>query len=277
VSPQLVLAQLAPAAAVVLQQGEHSWFRLLSVICVTHNVEFSELHVPLGLSLKFTDSGYCRRCYCRMQIAKCLGIGLVCRASLMGLLCVFSVCNLSAPVLCCAGLSCIVLTMGSMGAALLTLSSHSRAAHSQPKRTSQQQQQQPLPQRSSGLSTQARALLLPEKAGGSGSDSQSHKKQTGRPGRLTVTAHHIPAAPASVVNLSGAGDTLTGGLSAALVRGTDPLHALAVGVAAARASVQCKLNVPGPDQGLVFEPVQQAALQLLKQQAVWEFPVSAAL
>lgn len=61
------------------------------------------------------------------------------------------------------------------------------------------------------------------------------------------------------------------------MRGADPPDALAVGIAAARTSVQCKLNVAGPDEGLVFEPVQQAALQLLKQQAVWEFPVHAAL
>lgn len=90
-------------------------------------------------------------------------------------------------------------------------------------------------------------------------------------------AQHVPAASAAVVNLSGAGDTLTGGLAAALVRGADPLHALAVGIAAARVSVQCKLNVPGPDQGLVFESVEEEAMKLLERLSMWEFPAQAML
>lgn len=65
-----------------------------------------------------------------------------------------------------AGLSCIILTMGSMGAALLTLCSHDTPAHSQ--RTcphSQPLVQQPAQQRqdcphSSSLSPAARTLLL---------------------------------------------------------------------------------------------------------------------
>jgi sugar/nucleoside kinase (ribokinase family) len=63
-----------------------------------------------------------------------------------------------------------------------------------------------------------------------------------------VRAQHVPAAPAAVVNLSGAGDTLTGGFAAALVRGRDPVHALALGIAAAQVRVQCagmdtKINI----------------------------------
>lgn len=68
-----------------------------------------------------------------------------------------------------------------------------------------------------------------------------------------------------------------GGFAAALVRGLDPLYALAVGVAAARVSVECTLNVPGPDQGFGFESVQQVARELLEKQQVWDIPVTASL
>jgi hypothetical protein len=132
-----------------------------------------------------------------------------------------------------------------------------------------------LQQHSSSLSTSAQALLLP--GAGCKADSNLSRRQSAPLGRCSVRAQHIPAAPAAVVNLSGAGDTLTGGLTAALVRGADPLHALAVGIAAARVSVQCKLNVPGPDQGLMFECVEQEAMKLLEEQSVWEYPVQATL
>lgn len=54
-----------------------------------------------------------------------------------------------------------------------------------------------------------------------------------------MRAQHVSAAPAAVVNLSGAGDTLTGGFAAALVRGRDPVHSLALGIAAAQVRVHC--------------------------------------
>jgi hypothetical protein len=37
------------------------------------------------------------------------------------------------------------------------------------------------------------------------------------------------------------------------------------------------VNVPGPDQGLVFASVEEEALKLLEKQSVWEFPVQALL
>lgn len=61
------------------------------------------------------------------------------------------------------------------------------------------------------------------------------------------------------------------------MRGLDPLHALALGVAAARVSVECSLNVPGPGQGFDFESVRQVARELLEKQQVWDIPVTAAL
>jgi hypothetical protein len=42
-------------------------------------------------------------------------------------------------------------------------------------------------------------------------------------------------------------------------------------------SVQSKLNVPGPEQGLVYDAVEQVAMQLLGQQQAWVFPVQACL
>lgn len=96
-------------------------------------------------------------------------------------------------------------------------------------------------------------------------------------GRCSIRAQHVPAAHAEVVNLSGAGDSLLGGFAAALVRGLDPLQALAVGVAAARVSVECSLNVPSPVQGFEFESVRQLALELLEKQQVWDIPVTSLL
>lgn len=162
--------------------------------------------------------------------------------------------------------------MGDMGAALLTLT-RSTHQHHQQQLQHQQQGQNQQPQRTGSLSPAAAALLKQR------AQSSSHHKQPPPPGRLAVRAQHIPAAPAAaVVNLSGAGDTLIGGVAAALVAGRDPLHALAVGVAAAAVSVQCTLNVPaGPSEGFVFEAVEQAGLQLLSKQQVWEFAVQSTL
>ncbi len=95
--------------------------------------------------------------------------------------------------------------------------------------------------------------------------------------RQLVAAHHVPAAPATVVNLSGAGDTLTGGFAAALIKGASAIDALAAGIAAAKASVECPINVPGPAEGLVYDKVWRQAQVLLEQVQVWHFPVSAAL
>jgi hypothetical protein len=42
-------------------------------------------------------------------------------------------------------------------------------------------------------------------------------------------------------------------------------------------SVQSKLNVPGPEQGLVYDAVEEMAVQLLGKQQAWEFPMHACL
>lgn len=142
--------------------------------------------------------------------------------------------------------------MGSQGAALLLL---------QPVQQQQQQQR--------GV------------AGNIASRSSNHtysSGSSGSSGRQQLVAHHIPAAAAaSVVNLSGAGDTLTGGFAAALLQGASPQHALAVGVAAAKLAVEFHLNVPGPQQGMQFDAVEQQAQQLLAKLQVWQFPVGCPL
>jgi sugar/nucleoside kinase (ribokinase family) len=144
-----------------------------------------------------------------------------------------------------AGLKHIILTMGSQGAAFLAL---------QPQQQQQQQQQQ----------NQLRPL--------------QPMNSSSRRGRQQLVAYHIPAAPAAaVVNLSGAGDTLTGGFAAARLRGASLQEALAVGVAAARLAVECSLNVPGPSQGMQYHAVWQQAQQLLSTMQVWEFPCASAL
>jgi sugar/nucleoside kinase (ribokinase family) len=133
--------------------------------------------------------------------------------------------------------------MGSQGAALLTLQPQQHHQH--------QQQLGRLSHSSSSSSTKGKGQLV---------------------------AYHIAAAhAAAVVNLSGAGDTLTGGFAAALLRGASLQAALAVGVAAAKLAVECSLNVPAPSQGMQYNSVWQQAQQLLDKMQVLEFPVASAL
>ncbi|KAJ0076986.1 hypothetical protein Patl1_36346 [Pistacia atlantica] len=57
-------------------------------------------------------------------------------------------------------------------------------------------------------------------------------------------AMHIPALPASVVRLPGAGDCLVGGTLASVCAGLDVIQSVAVGIAAAKAAVEAETNVP---------------------------------
>lgn len=57
-------------------------------------------------------------------------------------------------------------------------------------------------------------------------------------------ALHIPAISASVVRLTGAGDCLVGGTVASLCAGLDIMQSVAVGIAAAKASVESESTVP---------------------------------
>ncbi|KAG4205439.1 hypothetical protein ERO13_A04G104400v2 [Gossypium hirsutum] len=57
-------------------------------------------------------------------------------------------------------------------------------------------------------------------------------------------AVHFPALPASVVRLTGAGDCLVGGMIASLSTGLDVMQSVAIGIAAAKASVEVDSNVP---------------------------------
>ena len=57
-------------------------------------------------------------------------------------------------------------------------------------------------------------------------------------------AVHFPALPVSVVRLTGAGDCLVGGMLASICAGLNVMQSLAVGVAAAKASVEAETNVP---------------------------------
>lgn len=137
--------------------------------------------------------------------------------------------------------------MGPLGAALLTL------------------QQQP---------SQQAAQTTSDHTSNSFQDSNSRLKQLAR---QQLEAYHIPAATANVINLSGAGDTLTGAFTATLIRGASAEEALAVGVAAAKVSVECKHNVPGPADGMVYDKLWDHAQRLLQRKQTWHFPVSAAL
>ncbi len=100
----------------------------------------------------------------------------------------------------------------------------------------------------------------------------------GRGGGAAVRVTHLPALPAEVESLSGAGDTLVGGLAAALLRqggagseGDDQgdVRAVAVGVAAARATVGSAFNVC-PD--LAWEALQRDAEAVVRTAATWTWP-----
>eukprot|EP00878_Enallax_costatus_P033766 GHUV01037321.1.p1 GENE.GHUV01037321.1~~GHUV01037321.1.p1 ORF type:complete len:329 (+),score=129.42 GHUV01037321.1:2786-3772(+) len=169
----------------------------------------------------------------------------------------------SAALVLQAGVQHIILTMGSQGAALLTLQQQHRHQYDH------QPLQQPPEIPALGVNpTHMEALQ----------DEEPHPQHNSSPqGRQILVAHHIPAAHATVVNLSGAGDTLTGAFAAALLTGCSNIEALATGIAAARLSVECRKNVPGPADGLVYDAVHQQAQVLLAQMQTCHFPVSAAL
>jgi hypothetical protein len=57
-------------------------------------------------------------------------------------------------------------------------------------------------------------------------------------------AVHFPALPVSVVRLTGAGDCLVGGMLASICAGLNVMQSMAVGIAAAKASVEAETNVP---------------------------------
>jgi sugar/nucleoside kinase (ribokinase family) len=146
-----------------------------------------------------------------------------------------------------AGLKQIVLTLGEHGAALLQLQSNVTPAST-------------------------------SRSGGN--DSTSSSSSSGgcsSSGRLRLLVQHVPAATASAINLSGAGDTLTGAFTAALLAGSSPMQALAVGVAAAKVCVECATNVPSPAEGLLVQQLKLQAQHLLAAASTWTFPVAAAL
>lgn len=67
-----------------------------------------------------------------------------------------------------------------------------------------------------------------------------------------IRFHHFPALPASISNLSGAGDCLVAGTMVALSANEDVSTALAFGVAASKWAVEADVNVsPNLDYRLV--------------------------
>jgi hypothetical protein len=70
-----------------------------------------------------------------------------------------------------------------------------------------------------------------------------------------IVQHHIPALPARVVGLTGAGDSVVAGAVAGLVTGqaVNPVQAAAFGVAAAKQTVESERNVP---EGLSMDLIQ---------------------
>ena len=59
----------------------------------------------------------------------------------------------------------------------------------------------------------------------------------------SLCAFHLPALPASVVSLTGAGDCLVGGILASICSGLDIMRSVAVGTAVAKVAVEFEDNV----------------------------------
>lgn len=73
-------------------------------------------------------------------------------------------------------------------------------------------------------------------------------------------ALHLPALPASVVSLTGAGDCLVGGILASISSGLDIVQSVARGMAVAKVAVECETNVPA---GFSLRAVAAGAQQIL--------------
>ncbi|OMO73778.1 hypothetical protein CCACVL1_17148 [Corchorus capsularis] len=97
--------------------------------------------------------------------------------------------------------------------------------------------------------------IVPEKAKKHGFSGQLFEDVTSRcpsnqfpNAKILERSHfwavHFPALPASVVRLTGAGDCLVGGMLASLCAGLDVMQSVAIGIAAAKASVEADSNVP---------------------------------
>ncbi|GAB2246698.1 hypothetical protein Droror1_Dr00006580 [Drosera rotundifolia] len=71
-----------------------------------------------------------------------------------------------------------------------------------------------------------------------------YSRSTSFKGSSHLFVVHFPALPATVARVSGAGDCLVGGILSALCSGLNVKQSMAVGVAAAKASVQAEANVP---------------------------------
>ncbi|KIY95766.1 hypothetical protein MNEG_12197 [Monoraphidium neglectum] len=112
------------------------------------------------------------------------------------------------------------------------------------------------------------ALLTLERSIGGGS---------GGGGGAEVVARHIPAAPAHVRSVSGAGDCLAAGFAAALARGAAPGRALAEGTLAARAAVECEGNVPGRAALVAAVGDEGAVTRQLARMRVLRFRVASPL
>ena len=79
-------------------------------------------------------------------------------------------------------------------------------------------------------------------------------------GQRQLRITHIPALPAAVVNCSGAGDCLVAGCLYGLTTGETPEQALACDVAAAKAAVESRANVPAQLTAAAVEAGAAAAL-----------------
>ncbi|CAK9262133.1 unnamed protein product [Sphagnum jensenii] len=129
-----------------------------------------------------------------------------------------------------AGLKYIVLTLGSHGAVLCSANQPSLSSQFTSDNLKENMEQQ-----------RNASIFNHEMTADDGSNVCT---PVDRESNLQVTYLQFPALPASIVNLSGAGDCLVAGALVALSAGSDVATALAHGVSAAKWAVESQSNVP---------------------------------
>lgn len=125
-----------------------------------------------------------------------------------------------------SGIKIIIVTLGSDGVLLCSKGGPSfmRISHEETKQSA-----------SNGQLYEAVAKACPSRW----LSSSVKSKRSSR-----LFAVHFPALPASVVRVTGAGDCLVGGTLASICAGLDIMQSLAVGIAAAKATIEAETNVP---------------------------------
>ncbi|GAX79447.1 hypothetical protein CEUSTIGMA_g6888.t1 [Chlamydomonas eustigma] len=181
-----------------------------------------------------------------------------------------------AGILLSTGLRYIVLTLGGQGAALMMMSQQDDRYHAAAVREDNALMSG---NRTEGATVQLlhpqqddryhAAAVREDNALMSGNRTEGATVQLLHPQQMVVM--YMKALPAKVVSLSGAGDALVGGMTAALSMHYSAHEALAHGMAAAKMAVQSEENVP---RNMDFDSLAEDANAALKTMKIESFLLS---